>query len=95
MDDMEVVGTGIQHNPDGDAPVQVHRPKADDTTDLYTFHPAQKSSEVEGARPEDDDDTTDVAEEAAADAVDDATAGVAADAVDDDQPAIWIRWTSK
>ena len=60
MDDMEAVGPGIQHNPDGDAPVQVHRPKADDTTDLYTFHPAQNSSEVEGARPEDDDDTTDV-----------------------------------
>ena len=91
-DDMEAVGTGIQHNPDGDAPVPVYRPKADDTTDLYTFNPAQKSSEVEGARPEDDDDTTDVAEEAAADA----TAGVAADADDDAAgPATWTRWTSK
>ena len=68
MDDIEVVGTGKNHNPDGDASVEVYRPKADDTTDLYTFHPAQKSSEVEGARPEDDD----------------ATAGVAADADDDE-----------
>ena len=41
MDDMEVVGTGIQHNPDDDATVQVYRPKADGTTDVYTFHPAQ------------------------------------------------------
>ena len=84
MDDMEAVGTGIQHIPDGDAPVQGYRPKADGTTDLYTFHPAQKSSEVEGARPEDDDDTNDVSEEAAADAADDAAA-----------PATWTRWTSK
>ena len=99
MDDMEAVGTGIQQNPDGDAPVQVYRPKADDTTDLYTFHPTQKSSEVEGARHEDDDDTTDVAEEAAADAADYAadyaTAGVAADADDDTAgPATWTRWAA-
>ena len=39
MDDMEVVGTGIQHNPDGDATVQLYRPKANGTTDVYTFHP--------------------------------------------------------
>ena len=41
MDDMEVVGTGIQHNPDDDATVQVYRPKAGATTDVYTFQPAQ------------------------------------------------------
>ena len=41
MDDMEVVGTGTNHNPDGDVSVEVYRPKADATTDLYTFHPAQ------------------------------------------------------
>ena len=40
MDDMEVVGTGTNHNPDGDASVEVYRPKADGTTDVYTFHPA-------------------------------------------------------
>ena len=39
MDDMEVVGTGVQHNPDGDASVEVYRPKAGATTDVYTFHP--------------------------------------------------------
>ncbi len=41
MDDMEVVGTGTDHNPDGDASVDVYRPKAGATTDVYTFHPAQ------------------------------------------------------
>ena len=41
MDDMEVVGTGTNHNPDGDASVEVYRPKAGATTDAYTFHPAQ------------------------------------------------------
>ena len=41
MDDMEVVGTGTDHNPDGDASVEVYRPKAGATTDVYTFQPAQ------------------------------------------------------
>ena len=41
MDDMEVVGTGTNHNPDGDTSVDVYRPKAGATTDVYTFHPAQ------------------------------------------------------
>ncbi len=41
MDDMEVVGTGTSHNPDGDASVEVYRPKAGATADVYTFHPAQ------------------------------------------------------
>ena len=41
MDDMEVVGTGTNHNPDGDASVEVYRTKAGATTDVYTFHPAQ------------------------------------------------------
>ena len=41
MDDMEVVGTGTNHNPDGDASVEVYRPKAGATTNVYTFHPAQ------------------------------------------------------
>ena len=41
MDDMEVVGTGTDHNPDGDASVEVYRPKAGTTTDVYTFQPAQ------------------------------------------------------
>ena len=41
MDDMEVVGTGTNHNPDGDASVDVYRPKTGATTDVYTFHPAQ------------------------------------------------------
>ena len=58
MDDMEVVGTGIQHNPDSDATVQVYRPKADGTTDMYTFHGSQTFSKVEGAPPEDETDTT-------------------------------------
>ena len=39
MDDMEVVGTGTR-NTDGDASVEVYRPKAGATTDVYTFHPA-------------------------------------------------------
>ena len=41
MDDMEVVGTGTDHNPDGDASVEVYRTKAGATPDVYTFHPAQ------------------------------------------------------
>ena len=41
MDDMEVVGTGTNDKPDGDASVEVYRPKAGATTDVYTFHPAQ------------------------------------------------------
>ena len=36
MDDMEVVGTGTDHNPEGDASVEVYRPKAGATTDVYT-----------------------------------------------------------
>ena len=52
MDDMEVVGTGTRtlggvlidgtNNPDGDASVsvEVYRPKAGATTDVYIFHPA-------------------------------------------------------
>ena len=41
MDDMEVVGTGTR-NTDGDASVsvEVYRPKAGATTDVYIFHPA-------------------------------------------------------
>ena len=38
---MEVIGTGTNHNPDGDAGVEVYRPKAGATTDVYTFHPTQ------------------------------------------------------
>ncbi len=49
MDDMEVIGTGTDHNPDGDASVEVYRPKAGATTDVYTFHPAQ-TAEVSGER---------------------------------------------
>ena len=41
MDDMEVVGIGTNHNPNGDASVEVYRPKVGATTDVYTFHPAQ------------------------------------------------------
>ncbi len=41
MDDMEVVGAGTNHNPDGDASVEVYQPKAGATTDVYTFYPAQ------------------------------------------------------
>ena len=41
MDDMNVVGTGTDHNSDGDASVEVYQPKAGATTDLFTFHPAQ------------------------------------------------------
>ena len=48
MDDMEVVGTGTNHNPDGDASVEVYRPKAGATTDVYTFHPSQ-TAEASGA----------------------------------------------
>ena len=36
MDDMEVVGTGTDHNPDGNVSVEVYRPKAGATTDVYT-----------------------------------------------------------
>ncbi len=38
MDDMEVVGTGIRHKRDGVATVQLYRPKANGTTDVYSFH---------------------------------------------------------
>ena len=41
MDDMQVVGTGTNHSPYGDASVEVYRPEAGATTDVYTFHPAQ------------------------------------------------------
>ena len=41
MDDMEVVGTGIRQKRDGDASVEVYRPKAGATTDVYTIQPAQ------------------------------------------------------
>jgi hypothetical protein len=41
MDKMEVVGTGVNHYPDRDAIAVLYRPKAGDTTDVYTFHPAQ------------------------------------------------------
>ena len=58
MDDMEVVGTGAQHNPDDDATLQVYRPKTNGTTDVYTFHPEQTRSKVDGAPPEDEADTT-------------------------------------
>ncbi len=58
MDDMEVVGSGIWHKPDGDATVQMYRPKADGTTGLYTFHPSQTPSKVEGAPPVDETDTS-------------------------------------
>ena len=58
MDDMEVVGTGIWHKRDGDATFQLYRPKANGTTDVYTFHPAQTRSKVEGAPPADEADTT-------------------------------------
>ena len=53
MDDMEVVGTGTRNNPDGDASVEVYRPKAGATTDVYTFHPAQtvKDREPGGLPP--------------------------------------------
>ena len=54
MDDMEVVGTGVQHNPDGDATVKVYRPKADETTDVYTFH----SSKEEGTTTTDETNAT-------------------------------------
>ena len=41
MDDMEIIGTGAEHNPDVYTTVQNYRPKAGGTTDVYTFHPAQ------------------------------------------------------
>ncbi len=41
MDDMEGIGTGAEHNPDGDTTVQIYRTKAGGTTDVYTFHAAQ------------------------------------------------------
>ena len=41
MDDMDVVGTGTNHNPDGDASIEVYRTKAGATTDVYTFHPSR------------------------------------------------------
>ena len=45
MDDMEVVGTGVHHTPDGDASVEVYRPKAGESdflgdASVYTFQPA-------------------------------------------------------
>ena len=45
MDDMEVVGTGTDHNPDGDASVEVYRLKAGESdflgdASVYTFQPA-------------------------------------------------------
>jgi len=40
-DDMEVVGNGTRHNPDGDTIVSAYRPKAGVTTDIYTLTPAQ------------------------------------------------------
>ena len=51
MDDMEVVGTGTRNNPDGDASVsvEVYRPKAGATTDVYIFHPA---TTVEDRKPD-------------------------------------------
>jgi hypothetical protein len=58
MDDMELVGTGAWHQPDVDRSVDVFRPKAGATTDVYTFHPSQTLSKVEGAPPEDETDTT-------------------------------------
>ena len=54
--DMEVVGTGTLHDPD--AAVSVYRSRADGTTDVYTFQPAQTPSKVEGAPPEDEAETT-------------------------------------
>ena len=40
MDDMEVVGTATRNNPEGDTSVELYRPKAGATTDVYIFHPA-------------------------------------------------------
>ena len=47
MDDMEVVGTGTR-NTDADTSVEVYRPKAGATTDVYIFHPA---TTVENRKP--------------------------------------------
>ena len=58
VDDMKVVGSGVWHKPDGYATVHVYRPRADGTTDLYTFHPSETPSKVEGAPPVDETDTT-------------------------------------
>ena len=51
MDDMELVGTGAWHQPDGDKTVQIYRPKDVGTTDVYTFHPSQTLAEVGGTTP--------------------------------------------
>ena len=53
MDDMEVVGTGTRNNPDGDASVgvEVYRPKAGATTDVYIFHPATTVEDREPGGP--------------------------------------------
>ena len=58
MDDMELVGTGAWYQPDGDKTVQIYRPKVGGTADVYTFHPTPTRSNVEGAPPEDEADTT-------------------------------------
>ena len=58
MDDMELVGNGVWQKPDGDASVEVYRPKDGGTTDVYTFHPSQTLSEVEDTPPEDETDTS-------------------------------------
>ena len=58
MDDMELVGTGAWHQSDGDKTVQIYRPKVGGTADVYTFHPTPTRSNVEGAPPEDEADTT-------------------------------------
>ena len=53
MDDMEVVGTGTRNNSDGDASVsvEVYRPKAGATTDVYIFHPATTVEDREPGGP--------------------------------------------
>ena len=53
MNDMEVVGTGTRNNPDGDASVsvEVYRPKAGATTDVYIFHPATTVEDREPGGP--------------------------------------------
>ena len=58
MNGMGVGGTAILHYPDREATVQVYRPKVDGTTDVYTFHPTQTHSKVEGTPPEDESDTS-------------------------------------
>jgi hypothetical protein len=35
---MTVVGTATRHNPDGDTEIQVYRPKAGESAEVYTFH---------------------------------------------------------